>query len=342
MDKKEVKSAIINWREEKRSSYLYQQLATIEPDPQHQTLFNGLSKMAEKQAAIWAEKLMAAHVPVPVYRPDLKAKWIILLVRYFGARSLRIVLATLKVRGMSIYQNNHLLHNGKYHGENQHRNIQKGNNIRAAVFGANDGLISNASLILGIAGAHGGAFIVISGIVGLLAGACSMAAGEYVSVRSQREILEYQLALERDELALYPEEEAAELAYIYQVRGVPKALAEETAQALIKDPEKALHTLAREELGINPDDLASPLGAALSSFISFAVGAFVPVVPFLFTQWQHPLIVMIVLTACALFLVGTILSLFTQRGALWSGLRMLLIGSMAGSLTYFIGHLFGI
>jgi VIT1/CCC1 family predicted Fe2+/Mn2+ transporter len=224
-----------------------------------------------------------------------------------------------------------------------HSSISKGNNIRAAVFGINDGLISNASLILGIAGANAGnQFILLAGLAGLLAGASSMAAGEYVSVRSQREMLEYQLALEKSELELYPEEEAAELALIYQARGIPKDEAEKIANLLIKDPEKALETLAREELGINPSDMVSPLGAAISSFVAFAVGAFIPLIPYVLNLSISKLPITIVLTAISLFIVGSILSIFTQRNIWWSGLRMLLIGGVAGAFTYFIGSLLGV
>src|SRR5262249_19623977 len=148
----------------------------------------------------------------------------------------------------------------------------------------NDGLVSNASLILGVAGAtdHAGV-IVLSGAAGLLAGAFSMAAGEYVSVRSQREMFEKQISAERDELAQYPAEEAAEVALIYEARGLPRRDAQNVAKRLIADPEHALDTLAREELGLNPDELGSPWRAALSSFLSFAAGALVPLLPFLFT-----------------------------------------------------------
>jgi VIT1/CCC1 family predicted Fe2+/Mn2+ transporter len=227
--------------------------------------------------------------------------------------------------------------------EHQHRSIKNGSNIRAAVFGVNDGLVSNASLILGVAGAHvDPSFIVLSGMAGLLAGACSMGSGEYVSVRSQREMLEYQLTLEKHELDTYPEEEAAELALIYEARGLPKDEAAKVAALLIKNPEKALDTLAREELGINPDDLVSPWGAAISSFISFTLGALIPLLPFLVSQSPYNLIISISITAVALFLIGASLSLFTQRNPWWSGMRTLLIGLAAGLVTYGVGHYLGV
>jgi VIT1/CCC1 family predicted Fe2+/Mn2+ transporter len=337
--------ALENWREEKRSAYLYQVLAAIEANPVHKKLFFGLSSMAEKQALIWQKQLIAAHVSLPAeYHPGLRVRIIIGLVRCFGIRSLRVALAAMKIRGMSIYQGaaiGHPLPTSVEEMEYRHRNISQGSNLRAAVFGVNDGLISNTSLILGIAGANAGhSFILLSGIAGLLAGACSMSAGEFVSVRSQREMLEYQLKLEKNELDLYPEEEAAELALIYEARGLPKEEAEKAACLLIQDPEKALDTLAREELGINPKELISPWGAAVSSFFSFSLGAFVPIIPFVFGEARCNLVMTVGLTALSLFGVGAALSLFTQRSALGGGLRMLFIGVLAGGLTYLIGSIF--
>jgi VIT1/CCC1 family predicted Fe2+/Mn2+ transporter len=211
------------------------------------------------------------------------------------------------------------------------------------VFGVNDGLVSNASLVLGVAGASApSSFVLVSGIAGLLAGALSMAAGEYVSVRSQREMYEYQIALEREEIAEYPEEEAEELALIYEARGVALAQAREVSQALLAHPEQALDVLSREELGLNPDDLGSPSGAAVASFLSFAAGAAVPLVPFLAHMTGHrALAATAVLTALALFVVGLALSLFTGRQALRGALRMVLIGGGAGVLAFAVGRALG-
>lgn len=339
--------ALDGWKEEKRSAYLYTVLAGIETNPIHKKMFFDLSGLAEKQAEIWEKKLKEARIKIPEgYCPDLRVRFVLTLVKLFGARSLRVALAALKVRGMSIYHAPPAMHpmpTSMDEIEHGHSSISKGNNIRAAVFGINDGLISNMSLILGVAGAHAGNnFILLSGVAGLLAGASSMAAGEYVSVRSQREMLEYQLALEKSELELYPEEEAAELALIYQARGIPKEEAERVAQLLIKNPTKALDTLAREELGINPADMISPWGACVSSFLSFAIGAFIPLLPFILSDSSSNIFVTIALTGVALFSVGSVLSIFTQRNAWWSGLRMLFIGCLAGGLTYGIGSLFGI
>jgi VIT1/CCC1 family predicted Fe2+/Mn2+ transporter len=307
-----------NWNEEKRSAYLYTIIAGVEKDKEHQAMFRELSVMADKQADIWAGQIKKAGLPAPKqFKPDTKTRFIVWLIRRFGTRYLRILLAATKVRGMSIYRGQSLSHHfPKIFGETeqQHKTIRTGNNIRAAVFGINDGLLSNASLILGVAGAQSQPhFILLSGIAGLLAGACSMGSGEYVSVRSQREMLEYQIALEKHELDTYPEEEAQELALIYEARGLPREEAVKVANLLIQNPEKALETLAREELGINPDDLASEWGAAFSSFFSFAIGAMIPLLPFLFKGAQHKLITSISLTGITLFCIGASLTFFTHR-----------------------------
>jgi VIT1/CCC1 family predicted Fe2+/Mn2+ transporter len=169
-----------------------------------------------------------------------------------------------------------------------------------------------------------------------------MAAGEYVSMRSQRELFEYQIGLEREELEEYPDEEAEELALIYHARGVALEEARAIAKALMKDKEHALDTLAREELGLNPDDLGSPWGAAISSFLAFTVGAVIPLIPFLLGLGERAVMSSAVLAAIGLFIVGALLSLFTGRGAVLSGLRMVAIGGGAGVITYLIGHLLGV
>jgi VIT1/CCC1 family predicted Fe2+/Mn2+ transporter len=334
-----------NWNEEKRSAYLYQKIADVDPKKTHQKLFLDLAAMADKQAAIWETELKKSNTPIPTYTPDWRARLIARLIKIFGPNHLRLILAATKVRGMSIYRNQPLGHQfPSVFGELEHKHsaIKHANNLRAAVFGVNDGLLSNASLILGVAGAQvHSSVILISGVAGLLAGAFSMGSGEYVSVRSQREMLEYQLELEKHELDTYPEEEAAELALIYEARGVPKVDAERIATALIQNPEKALETLAREELGINPDELASPWGAAISSFISFVIGAAIPILPFLFSESEFNLYISIGLTVISLFMIGATLSLFTQKNPLKSGLRTLCIGVSVGALTYAVGMMLG-
>jgi VIT1/CCC1 family predicted Fe2+/Mn2+ transporter len=203
--------------------------------------------------------------------------------------------------------------------------------------------VSNASLIFGVAGASADPNVVLlTGIAGLTAGAFAMATGEFVSVRSQRELFEYQIGLERDELKEYPDAEAQELALIYKAKGLSGGEAQRVAKKLVADPEHALDTLAREELGLNPDELGSPWGAAVSSLLSFAVGAAIPLLPFIFHAGAASLAIAAVLTAVALFAVGATLSLFTGRAAVLSGLRMLLLGGLAALVTFGVGKLFGV
>jgi VIT1/CCC1 family predicted Fe2+/Mn2+ transporter len=331
------------WREEKRSAYLYRVMAAAEAGTPRAGLYSDLAAEAEGQAAIWARKAGRA---VPEYVPDLRARLVASLVRCHGPRPLRAVLAAMKVRGLSVYSHAAPGHPPPTTLEDvgkRHRGVSGGGKLRAAVFGVNDGLVSNASLILGVAGAAASnAMILLSGVAGLLAGAFSMAAGEYVSVRSQREMFEHQIGLERDELAQYPREEAEELALIYAARGLPRDDALKLAKAIIADPDKALDTLAREELGLNPEDLGSPWGVAVFSFLSFAAGALVPLLPFFALSGGRALLGSIAFTAIALFGVGAVISLFTGRSALRDGLRMLGIGAAAGGLTYAIGKLLGV
>ncbi len=339
-----------SWYHEKESAWLYRQVAAAEPDPHKSRLFLALAAAADEQAAKW--ETSTRHGTPPSSRrdfiPDLRARIVARLVRRLGPRSLRSVLAAMKLRGLSIYSApvavaGHAMPTTLAEVGARHRRGM-GGNLRAVVFGVNDGLVSNASLVLGVAGAgaHGN-FVLMTGLAGLLAGALSMAAGEYVSVRSQREMYEYQIALEREEVAEYPEEEAEELALIYQARGVDLEKAREVSRALLARPEQALDVLAREELGLNPDDLGSPWGAATSSFLSFAAGAAVPLVPFIARLSGAPALTgTALLTAASLFAVGLALSLFTGRDAWRGALRMVLIGGGAGLVSYAVGRALGI
>lgn len=340
-------SELSNWLEEKQAAYLYHVVAEVESGTPRASLFIELAGEAEKQAEIWARLAReAGHADAPRYEPDMRTRVVAALVRRFGARPLRTVLSAMKVRGMSLYTHSVQGHTSQAPGSEmgkRHRGMGSGGNLRAAVFGVNDGLISNASLIMGIAGATAdGKLILLSGAAGLIAGAFSMAAGEYVSMRSQREMFEYQIGLEKEELDHYPEEETEELALIYQARGLPREDAVKLATHLTADPATALDTLAREELGLNPDDLGSPWGAAIFSFAAFAIGAMIPLLPFFFVTGAASMMVAIGLTGIALFAVGATLSLFTGRNAWLSGVRMLAIGCAAGAVTYAIGRVLGV
>jgi hypothetical protein len=266
-----------SWTEEQRSALLYRACADAEKDDARAELFRRLAGEAEAQAAIWRAQLTARGHPAPVpYVPDARTRLIMKLVGKLGPRRMRTMLAAMKVRGMGIYdltlpgEAGHGVPRPGSGAEHRHRGLHGGGNLRAAVFGINDGLVSNASLILGVAGASPDVRVVLlTGIAGMCAGAFAMATGEYVSVRSQRELFEYQIGLERDELAQYPEAEAQELALIYAAKGLRADEASKLASRIVADPEHALDTLAREELGLNPDELGSPWGAAVASFLSF-------------------------------------------------------------------------
>ena len=325
-----------SWYEEKRSAWLYGVLAEHEKNILHKQLFRDLRQAAEKQAELWENKMREKNIAQPEsFVPDLRSRIVAHLVKIFGTERMHTILSAMKIRGMSVFT--------RYHSEHKHTGLRSSGNLRAAVFGVNDGLISNMSLILGMAGANANQpVIILAGVAGLLAGACSMGAGEYISVRSQREVFEYQIAIEKQELEEYPEEEIEELSLIYQARGVPKAQAETLATLLIQNPETGLNTLAREELGLNPEDLVSPIGAMISSFLSFSVGAFIPLIPFLLGMNDGSLMTSMGLTAVTLFFVGTLMSLFTNRNPFLLGSRMLGIGVIAGTLTFLIGKMVGV
>lgn len=332
---------LANWQQEKRSAYLYRVISDAESGTPRQILFLELARAADKQAELWAEEIRKTGIEPPTrYEPDLRARLTGWLVRRLGPRPLRPVLAAMKVRGMSLYV--HPMPATLADVGRRHKGAG-GGTLRAAVFGVNDGLVSNASLMMGVAGAsHDGSGILLAGIAGLLAGAFSMAAGEYISVRSQREMAEYQIGLEQEELVLYPEEEAAELALIFEAKGLEKEDARRTADRIIADPDRALDTLTREELGLNPEELGSPRSAALFSLAAFSAGAAVPVLPFLVFAGSAALVASIVLTGLALFGVGLAISLFTGRHALLGGFRMLVIGAAAGGATWLIGRALGV
>jgi VIT1/CCC1 family predicted Fe2+/Mn2+ transporter len=335
-------SGLESWREERQSAWLYRELAACEPDPRIAELFRALATAAERQAETW----QPTDGSRPSFAPSARARLAARLARLLGPQRVRPMLAALKVRGLSVYDSRpatgHAMPTSVAQPERRHKGYG-GGNLRAAVFGVNDGLVSNTSLIMGVAGASAGAGgVITAGVAGLLAGALSMAAGEYISMRSQREMFEYQIGLERDELDEYPDEEAEELALIYAARGMDLEEARRITRELVKNPEAALDALAREELGLNPDDLGSPWGAALFSFLAFAAGAILPLVPFLLgLPLAQAISIAAVVAGIALFGVGAALSLFTGRRAIAGGLRMVLIGGGAGVVTWLIGSWLG-
>ncbi|MFM2110421.1 MAG: hypothetical protein EBT81_06340 [Gammaproteobacteria bacterium] len=337
-----------SWYHEKESAWLYAHVAARESDPAKSRMFRLLGEAAEDQALKWQ-----AIEPARDYRfqPSTRARIVAALVDRVGPRAARHVLAAMKLRGVSVYSGGtaagHAMPTSISQVGQRHRSVS-GGNLRATVFGINDGLVSNAALVMGVAGAGSSpGTVLLTGVAGLLAGALSMAAGEYVSVRSQRDMYEYQIALEKEELDEYPEEEAEELALIYAARGMDIDKAREMTRALVTRPEQALEVLAREELGLNPDDLGSPIGAALSSFLAFSVGAILPLLPFLVGPLfgiaaAGAIFWTIGITVVALAGVGMAISLFTGRDAWRGALRMVLIGGGAGLIAWFVGSLLGV
>ena len=236
-----------------------------------------------------------------------------------------------------------LPHHGAVSGE-QDATHSKSGALRAAIFGLNDGLVSNLSLIFGVAGSGvAGDVVVIAGFAGLLAGAFSMGAGEYVSMKVQREVYEQLIHKEAHELATMPEEELAELIQIYRAKGIDPETAEQISRAVMKDPRIALETHAREELGIDMHEgLGSPWAAAASSFMMFSLGALVPLLPFLFLSGEAAVVLSAALSAVTLFTVGGAMTVLTGRGFVLSGLRMLAIGAVAAAITFSVGKLLGV
>jgi VIT1/CCC1 family predicted Fe2+/Mn2+ transporter len=348
-----------NLDDERASAYLYLRLEAAETGKAAQ-LFASLRGESDKQAAIWEAELRKAGESSPVWRPSARVRLVGWLVGRLGPRRMLPVLSAMKVRGLAIYRGGGLVEGdnaeapsaegpaaierrGSVAEESWHRAASGGGALRAAVFGVNDGLVSNASLIIGVAGADPDPkVIVLAGVAGLLAGGFSMAAGEYISVRTQRELLEHQIALERDEILQMPEEEIEELALIYRAKGLDPGQAETLARRIVLDPVRGLDTLAREELGLDPQGLASPVAAAVASFLSFSLGALVPLVPYLVSGGPAAFAGTILFTLVGLLTVGGLMSLFTGRSLWWSAVRMALIGSAAAAATFAIGKLLGV
>lgn len=227
--------------------------------------------------------------------------------------------------------------------EKRHRSVG-GNALRAAVLGGNDGLVSNFSLVMGIAGATGGQKeVLLTGIAGLLAGALSMSLGEWISVQSSKELYENQMQLEMEELETNPEGEEKELALIYFSKGIPEDQAKQMAHEIMSDKDRAHEVLIREELGINKEDLqGSAMEAAVSSFILFAIGAIIPVVPFFFIGGTKAIIISTIMSALGLFLIGASITLFTGKNVWYSGFRQVVFGLIAAAITFGIGKLIGV
>ena len=362
-----------NLRLERDAILLYDGLAGIEKEPTRAAAFHRIAGNERRHADIWARKLeeRGAVVPPAPTRPRPRVAVILLLARLFGTKAVSDLVTALEGDEEDIYDSQSspevaaIAADEREHAriwqelkgaspeqqvesdiasrERWHRSSRSGT-LRAVIFGVSDGLVSNLALVMGVAGAAGdhGSFILLAGIAGLLAGSFSMAAGEYISMQSQRELFERQIALERAELAAMPEEEEAEMAAIYRAKGFPEHEAASIAARLFENPEKALDTLVREELGLDPDELGSPIGAASGSFFAFAVGAAIPVLAYLVASGAPALVASLVLSLAALFAVGAGVSLLTGRSVLFSGARQVLIGAAAAGVTFAVGSIIGV
>jgi VIT1/CCC1 family predicted Fe2+/Mn2+ transporter len=360
-----------NWQDEIDSATLYRTLAEVEENPQLAGIYLRLALVEERHARFWEQKLREAGQPVSVPRPGWRTRTLGWLARRLGAQVVLPTIATMEQVNRHIYdrqpeasqtslpadERSHArllrsLAGGVRAGmegrtlarlEGRHRAVG-GNALRAAVLGANDGLVSNLSLVMGVAGAQvSSQALVFTGFAGLLAGACSMALGEWLSVQSARELAQRQLAIEAAEITAVPDEERAELALIYQAKGLSEEEANKVAAEVMADPTHALDTLAREELGIDPQDLGgSAWEAAGTSFLLFALGALIPVVPLLCLTGVPALVASLAMSALALWGIGAAITLFTGRSAVSTGLRQVLFGLAAAGLTYSIGRVLGV
>jgi VIT1/CCC1 family predicted Fe2+/Mn2+ transporter len=343
---------------------LYRELAKAEKDEKRSAIFERMAQVEERHAQRWVRLLQQAGAAIPAYRLSMRVRLLGWLARRAGTHKILPIVSAMEGRddagyleqpeaeGLPAQERAHsralrAMEPGVSGREaiagREGHTMLRGGSLRAAVFGINDGLVSNFSLVMGFAGAEARPeYILLAGIAGLLAGSFSMAAGEYVSVSAQRELFEQQIKMEKEELEMSPKEEEEELSLIYQAKGLPEHEASLLARRIIANPRTAIDTLAREELGLDPSELGSPWVAALSSFLAFVIGALVPVIPYLFTSGTNAWIISAICSCLALFVIGAVLSIFTARGPMLSGLRMLGIGLLASGVTFAAGWLFGV
>ena len=350
---------------ERDAAVLYSRLAEAESG-ERQQIFRELADIERKHAAHWEGKLRAAGVAVPPPgKPSLRTRLLGIAARQLSTGTVLPLIERAERADASVYDEDpdaapgmaaderghakiigRLIEGGRPNPRRQigrqepwHRGDRSGA-LRASVFGVSDGLVSNTALVMGFAGSGTSRTVtLLAGIAGLLAGSFSMAAGEYISMSSQREMYQREISLEAAELAEKPEEEHAELVLIYRAKGLDRADAERMADRIMADRGVALDTLAREELGLNPEALGSPWGAAVSSLLAFAIGAFVVVVPYLIGGGTATLVTAIGLAVAALFAVGATIGAINGRPVLRSGLRQVIVGALAAGVTFGVGHL---
>ena len=352
---------LANWKNELDSANLYGYLARLEEDDGHAALLREMADAEAVHAGVMARGLQAQGIALPKHRLSFRTRIMKTIARVAGPKAVYPLLHGNELGSSAEYalqdkdtaalagdERSHARTMGELARDNVTRSERwhrtaGGGSLRAAVFGVSDGLVSNLSLVMGFAGAGADPqFVLLAGLSGLLAGAASMAAGEYVSMKAQRELFERQIELEAAELAVSPEEEVQELALIYRAKGIPRDDADRLARQLTSNPEIALDALVREELGLDPSELGSPINAAASSFAAFGLGAVLPVVPYFFGGTTLIVALSIALSGVALFGVGALLSLFTGRSVLFSGGRQLLIGAAAATLTFALGSIIGV
>lgn len=365
----DAKRYLDHLEDERNGAALYRSLAEAEVNPKLAGIYRRLAAVEERHALVWEEKLKTAGVAVPAFRsPSLRTRTLVWLARRFGVGSVLPAVMAVEQAGGQNYRGgdearmaadelsharliSHISQSGSgglegatlARMEGRHRSAG-GNALRAAVLGANDGLVSNLSLVMGVAGAEmSGSAILVTGLAGLLAGAGSMALGEWLSVQSSRELYQRQIKTEREELEAAPQEEAEELALIYQAKGLPEEQARVLADQIMGDRVGALDTLVREELGIDPNELGgSAWVAALTSFGLFGLGALIPVLPFAFLDGLRAVAGSVLLSTVGLFALGAGITLFTGRSALYSGARQVVFGLVAAGLTFAVGRLIGV
>jgi vacuolar iron transporter family protein len=359
-----------NLQGEVDSSSLYRALAEAEANPQIAEVYRRLASVEEAHAEFWRKRLTGIGRRLFRPRPGFRSRALAWLARRFGPAFILPVVNTLEHADSGQYDRQpEAVSAGLPQAERSHARILQavasptrgmsgstlariegrhrgvgGNALRAAVLGANDGLVSNLSLVMGVVGADfSPTTILATGFAGLLAGACSMAMGEWLSVNSARELYQNQIATEASELAEVPDEEKEELVLIYQAKGLSEDEARRLADSLMADKSTALDTLVREELGIDPDELGgSAWGAAATSFLLFAIGGIIPVAPFLALSGTPAIAGSLALSGLAMAAIGAGTTLFTGRGVVFSAVRQLAIGLAAAGITFAMGRLIGV
>ncbi len=359
-----------HWREHLAAELdgvgIYEGLARLETDPARAASLLAIADDERRHAAIWEKRLIKAGQPIPPFKPSARSRLILQTARLFGPQRVYGFVIEMETNAVGRYgttdpesaaiaadeaghrdtlgalRNNAPATPRAHIAEREAWHRGRSGSLRAAVFGINDGIVSNLSLVLGVAGAGVDTHtLLITGVSGLLAGASAMAAGEYVSVASHRDLLTRQIELERRELQDAPEEEREELIRLMAAKGLSDDEATALVDRLMQDPVAALDTIVREELGLDPEDLGSPYGAAGASFVMFAVGAIIPLVPFVLLPGASAAPVSVALTLAVLAGVGGLLGTLSGTGAWWSAIRMAGLAALAAGLTWGLGHLVG-